>query len=110
MLALYREREGERTTRWTTEPEAAVFTRLRPGAYRLFIVAEPFAWPGGPQQTVEVRIDTALIGTVALPSGFSRQQLDLPEESPGDGRRRSARAACAIDLHTGAARYWSEAS
>jgi hypothetical protein len=74
-----RERDARRTFRWATQPEALVVTSIARGFdYTLRIVVEPFRWPGAPPQTVEVVYGDTVLGTVALPRGFSQQEFVVP--------------------------------
>jgi hypothetical protein len=71
---------GGLTFNWATRQSARFFMPLREmGDYRLSLVALPFAYPGGPQQTVNIRVNgRALPDRLALAQSWSPYDLAVP--------------------------------
>lgn len=82
---LDRERDGGGAFRWTSGQEVGLFAWLRAPAYQLRFTAEPFVYPGAPQQTVEVRAGDISIGTVELARGRASYEIDIPTGAIHEG-------------------------
>ncbi|MCC7354245.1 MAG: hypothetical protein IT330_10850 [Anaerolineae bacterium] len=67
---------------WAAAREARILLSLRePGAYRLTLRAAPFAYPGGPRQTVQVLLNGHPLGPAqAMNEGYQEYTFNLPPE------------------------------
>jgi hypothetical protein len=71
---------GGATFCWAMKQGSRLFIPLRlEGDYRLRLVMMPFAYPGGPQQTVKISVNgRALPQTLALAPAWAPYELDVP--------------------------------
>ncbi len=72
---------------WATAREARVFLSLQgASAYRLTLRAAPFAYPGGPRQTVQTLLNGHSLGPAQVMSeGYQEYAFDLPPEQVKEG-------------------------
>jgi hypothetical protein len=72
---------------WATAREARVFLSLREaGAYRLTLRAAPFAYPGGPQQTMQIFLNGYPLGPAqTMNEGYQEYVFALPPDRVQEG-------------------------
>lgn len=73
------ERNATMNFRWATGPHASVVVPIRaPTNYRLEFVCSPFEASGMGRQTIDVLVNRASVGRLALQPGVAHYQLDVP--------------------------------